>query len=491
MPTSPDLAELTEKLGFELPEEPAEALLQLLPVLDRLDRIELPPLWNDRTSGDMDQDQTTSYATDFTESEKPPAPAPMGKALDLILNGTYRAAEHEYIRVLKSSGFRPPDRLLPQLLARALQSTGGERTQLLDIIGPRGRWLASLHPDWSSLFLPEDPTSVWKRLHLPADMAAFMTIWRQADPDAARKALATRWPDLDGSRQARLMETLSTGLSDEDVPFLLAALGPRRRLVRREATRLLLQIGEPHTTDHFTSLVAESFQLDGHRIVIDLPKPIKDRLEPYGLYEARSSTITVLLEHLPPRLWWELPDLEPFQFINRLLLGPNQAKELLPPLAKACVFYNDQAGLVAISKMVLRFDLQYTAWPKSLMSSLAQVGENQFYELSDWALDQLERALHSTSFMSFLSRQVPYAWSDRLSRASLRMLLEDIELSKLRFQNPSSKFWLPLAYRASVGLFPEFQRELYDATIQYGETSKLATKILQIMSFRRRAFASK
>ncbi|MEM8586079.1 MAG: DUF5691 domain-containing protein [Bacteroidota bacterium] len=489
-PLPDDIAKITAELGLELPDDPAEALLQLLPITERLARLEPPKHLQEWFAPQAGKPGTSKQPTNFQAEELPPAPAKLSRALDLILGGTYAAAEHEYIRVLKTSGFRPPDRLLPQLLNRALQATGSNRERLLDFVGPRGRWLAQLHPDWTSLYLPKDPNATWNRLHLPADQATFMVNWRASNPNDARQALEDKWPNLDGNRQARLISSLYVGLREKDIPFLSSALTPRRRQVRKEATRLLLKLGEVSTTDHFTSLVAESLQIDGHRIKIEPPKPIKERLEPFGLYEARSSIQAVLLENLPPRLWWELPDLEPFQFVNSLLAGPREAKDLLPPLAKACAYYNDQAGLMATAKMIMRFDLPTSSWPKSLLNNLAKIEEPLFHELSDWALDQLERALHANSLMSYIARSVAYPWSERLSRASLRMLLEDIELSKLRYQNPSSKHWLPLAYRTPLGLFPELQRELYEATTLYGETGKLATKILQIMSFRKRAFGS-
>ncbi|MEM6397204.1 MAG: DUF5691 domain-containing protein [Bacteroidota bacterium] len=488
-PLPESVSKLAQGMGLEAVEDPAEQILQLLPILDRLERtsqpekLKPPPgVAGENTKG------TIAKAIDFSDRELPPAPAKMSKALDLILDGPYAPCIHEYIRVIKKSGFRPPDRLLPKLLGLAINSEPEGRDEILQLAGPRGRWLAGFHADWSALYLPGEPEAEWKRLHLPADQAALMSLWRAADPVAAREALIASWPNLDGSRQARLLESLSVGLNESDGTFLQSTLKPRRRQVRRQATRLLLKLAEATTTDHFTQLIAESLQIKEHRLKIDLPKPTKERLEPYGLYEARGLTIAILLEHLPPHLWWELPDLEPFQFVNRLVAGPREAKDLLPPLAKACVYHDDQAGLEAIAKMVLRFDLSIDSWPKSLMRSLSQVDEPRFHLISDWALDQLERALHASSFLSFLSRAVPYAWSDRLSRASLRALAEELELSRMHYRGLSSKHWLPLAYRALIHLFPEFQRELREATTQYGEAGKLATKMLQTMSFRKRAF---
>lgn len=488
-PLHESVSKIAEDLGLQTTEDPAELILQLLPILDRLDRTSLPEkAHEDVQASDQKSEDLNPSFVGFQDRELPPAPVKMSKALDLILDGIYRAALLEYIRVLKDSEVRAPDRLLPKLLNIAANTNAKARYQILDIVGPRGRWLAGLNDDWSALFLPSKPLSSWNRLHLPTDLAAFLRLWRAADPKAAREALMARWPDLDGSRQLRLLESFAIGLSPDDIPFLLSTLEPRRRQVRKEATKLLLKIGESSTTDNFTSLLAESLQVEEYRLKIELPKPLKNRLEPYGLYEARGWASTILLENLPPKLWWELPDLEPFQFVNRLVSGPREAKDLLPPLAKACTYYNDQAGLEAIAKMVLRFDLSFDAWPKGLMNNLIQVDESRFHLISDWALDQLERALHANSFLSFLSRAVPFAWSDRLSRASLRVLAEELELSRMHYRSLSSKYWLPLAYRAPIHLFPEFQRELREATTQYGESGKIATKMLQVMSFRKRAF---
>ncbi|WP_392672150.1 DUF5691 domain-containing protein [Streptomyces sp. LN785] len=147
-------------------------------------------------------------------------------------------------------GYRAPAELLPALLDAARARTD-LRPQALAFAGPRGLWLAGLNPEWrfalrgssGAAQLPE-PTDgeavrrLWEE-GLFAERVALLGAVRAHDPGGALALLAGSWSTERAEDRLMFVDSLRTGLSGADEPFLEQALSDRSRNVRATAAELL------------------------------------------------------------------------------------------------------------------------------------------------------------------------------------------------------------------------------------------------------------
>ncbi|MGP3950436.1 DUF5691 domain-containing protein [Streptomyces sp. 7N604] len=191
----------------------------------------------------------------------------------------------QWLTAANHHGYRAPAALLPALLDAARSRTD-LRQDALALGGPRALWLARLNPDWKFALrgaaggsgLPEtwqpgsaqprsvqpsaaQPTSVQPRTGQPAtgqpgnaesdavqrawqeglfaERVALLTALRRRDPAAALALLGSTWVRERAEDRLMFVDSLRTGLSPADEPFLEQALSDRSRNVRATAAELL------------------------------------------------------------------------------------------------------------------------------------------------------------------------------------------------------------------------------------------------------------
>ncbi|MEU6122961.1 DUF5691 domain-containing protein [Streptomyces sp. NPDC047123] len=157
----------------------------------------------------------------------------------------------QWLSLANARGYGPPPELLPALLNAARGRTD-LRPLALTFAGPRALWLARLNPDWKfalratpggGVALPptDDPTRIrqlWEE-GLFAERVALLTALRAQDARTARALLASTWPTERAEDRLMFLDSLRTGLSADDEPFLEQALTDRSRNVRSTAAELL------------------------------------------------------------------------------------------------------------------------------------------------------------------------------------------------------------------------------------------------------------
>ncbi|WP_234335983.1 DUF5691 domain-containing protein [Streptomyces sp. NRRL S-1022] len=196
---------------------------------------------------------------------RPALPAPAARRLTTLLadrsgggSGGRRGSTPDLMELLpqwltaaNAHGYAAPPQALPALLDAARGRTD-LRPAALAFAGPRALWLARLNPDWrfalrttpgggATLPDPEDAEAVrrlWQE-GLFAERAALLSALRARTPALGRELLASTWAAERAEDRLMFLDSLRTGLSEADEPFLEQALGDRSRNVRATAAELL------------------------------------------------------------------------------------------------------------------------------------------------------------------------------------------------------------------------------------------------------------
>ncbi|GAA3374563.1 DUF5691 domain-containing protein [Streptomyces sannanensis] len=204
----------------------------------------------------------------------------------------------QWLTAAGSHGYRAPATLLPALLDAARARTD-LRPQTLSFAGPRGTWLARLNPEWKFALrggaggsvLP-DPTDdeavrrLWEE-GLFAERVALLTAVRAHDPEAARALLGSTWCTERAEDRLMFLDSLRTGLSGADEPFLEAALSDRSRNVRATAAELLSALPESALAARMSGRAASCVGLDRtdgcERIAVEAPHECDTEMQRDGV----------------------------------------------------------------------------------------------------------------------------------------------------------------------------------------------------------------
>jgi hypothetical protein len=216
----------------------------------------------------------------------------------------------QWLAAANGHGYAAPATVLPALLDAARARTD-LRPQALAFAGGRGLWLARFNTDWKfalrggsgSAVLPdlEDRAAVsrlWEE-GLFAERVALLGALRTRDAARALALLLSTWPTERAEDRLMFLDSLRTGLCDEDEPFLEESLADRSRNVRATAAELLS--GLPHSAlagrmaERATACVA----LDPTRSTIEIEAPYECDAE-----MRRDGVVPVPPTGRGERSWW-------------------------------------------------------------------------------------------------------------------------------------------------------------------------------------------
>ncbi|MEV5878670.1 DUF5691 domain-containing protein [Streptomyces sp. NPDC052101] len=205
----------------------------------------------------------------------------------------------QWLAAANAQGYAPPPQALPALLDAARGRTD-LRPAALAFAGPRALWLARLNADWrfalraapgggAKLPDPEDTEAVlrlWQE-GLFAERAALLGALRAGAPALGRELLASTWPTERAEDRLMFLDSLRTGLSAADEPFLEQALGDRSRNVRATAAELLSALPASALAARMavraTACVALDRTKDAPAIVVEPPLECDSGMERDGV----------------------------------------------------------------------------------------------------------------------------------------------------------------------------------------------------------------
>lgn len=232
----------------------------------------------------------------------------------------------QWLAAANAHGYAAPAQALPALLDAARGRTD-LRPAALAFAGPRALWLARLNADWrfalraapgggATLPGPDDAEAVhllWRE-GLFAERVALLGALRARGPAFARELLASTWPQERAEDRLMFLDSLRTGLSAGDEPFLEQALGDRSRNIRATAAELLSALPDSALAARMAVRAAACVALDvtgdGPAIVVEPPLECDSSLERDGVVATppagrgeRSWWLGQLVEAAPLGTW--------------------------------------------------------------------------------------------------------------------------------------------------------------------------------------------
>ncbi|MEV0255943.1 DUF5691 domain-containing protein [Streptomyces sp. NPDC050732] len=180
----------------------------------------------------------------------------------------------QWLALANARGYGAPPELLPALLNAARGRTD-LRPQALTFAGPRALWLARLNPDWKfalratpggGVALPSTDDAqrvgqLWEE-GLFAERVALLTALRADNARMALDLLTSTWPTERAEDRLMFLDSLRTGLSAADEPFLEQALTDRSRNVRSTAAELLSALPESALAGRMSARAASCVAVD-------------------------------------------------------------------------------------------------------------------------------------------------------------------------------------------------------------------------------------
>ncbi|MFI1398900.1 DUF5691 domain-containing protein [Streptomyces sp. NPDC020681] len=234
----------------------------------------------------------------------------------------------QWLAAANEHGYQSPPSLLPALLDAARARTD-LRPQALAFAGSRGLWLARLNPDWK--FALRGASGGGSLLPDPADCAAVQQLWevglfaervallasvRAQDADRALALLTATWTTERAEDRLMFLDSLRTGLSETDEPFLEQALADRSRNVRATAAELLSALPHSALAGRMAERAASCVSLDrsgdgsGAAIAVEAPHECDAAMQRDGVVPTpptgrgeRSWWLGQLVEATPLATW--------------------------------------------------------------------------------------------------------------------------------------------------------------------------------------------
>jgi hypothetical protein len=200
----------------------------------------------------------------------------------------------QWLAAAHREGYAAPPELLPALLDAARARTD-LRADALAFAGPRGHWLAGLNPDWKYALRagpgaasgpapegPEEAERLWEE-GLFAERIALLTRLRLADPAAGLALLAATWKSERAEDRLMFLDSLRTGLSAADEPFLDQALTDRSRNVRATAAELLSALPQSALAARMAARARTCVSLGPDGIAVEAPYECDAAMERDGV----------------------------------------------------------------------------------------------------------------------------------------------------------------------------------------------------------------
>jgi hypothetical protein len=282
-----------------------------------------------------------------------------------------------------------PPHLLPILLDLGIKEKQ-IRTQIIEIAGERGRWLAQLNPAWQYLrpcepiLLNDQLITTWQEGTLAERKLALLEL-RTLNPEKARQYLANEFHLEHAQSRATLLDTLQHRLGLNDEMFLEKCLDDRSQKVTQVASKLLSQLSQSSYIQRNISRLKNCINFEqvclsineGEPILLEVSLPklklteseIRDRLGSSQLVKGkRASRLSELISCVPLHFWTQ----STFGTLNctqviKVLQQSDHFDIMLTGLTHACLSQSDESWAQCL---IITYQRKGLAIPSALWSLL-------------------------------------------------------------------------------------------------------------------------
>lgn len=202
------------------------------------------------------------------------------------------------------------------------------RTQVLPLLGARGRWLAQQNTYWEwaagDTSSAESTLETWETGSKAARVLALGTL-RAANPEQARTLLQAVWKSEPADERKTFLAQFEQGLTDADEPFLEMCLDDRSKDVRGIAADLLAKLPNSAFVGRMQARAEKLLQKGKKELEVTLPEWedafARDALEKKSpLYNVGDKAYwwQTIVSRVPAAFWQQHSGLVPSDILKRL-----------------------------------------------------------------------------------------------------------------------------------------------------------------------------
>lgn len=290
-----------EQLGVDPSLTDSEAILEATVLVSRMRRAgRILTVWNKPLPN-----------LELAEGERNSSPA-LARFFEKLMEDDDDRLLGQMMEKMKAKQVVLPGSMLPMLLQKATGNTDFA-AMLIPVLGSRGKWLASQHPEWRLLVLSSENFSWETGKH--AERLALLRYWRHEDPVVGLHLLESTWNEETTAHQKTFLKCLQINLSLADEDFLEGALDSRRKEVRKTAAELLACVSDSALVKRMFVRAKQFLALKGKegrgKISVELPEAPDKALLRDGLDNKKqwhqgglkASRLWQILSVIPPQYW--------------------------------------------------------------------------------------------------------------------------------------------------------------------------------------------
>lgn len=259
--------------------------------------------------------------------------------------------------------------LVPVLLDKSVEFKN-LKALVQECVGNRGVWLSQFNKEWTFVKLINDE-ALWQT-GKPEQRRNILLQLRNTHPAKALELLQQTWTEENANSKTELLKVLSTGLSEDDAPWLESLLEEKSQKVKEEALRLLKQTPQSSLVQLFANTLQKTVSIKKEKVLLglssknilhfELPKDIDENIYRYGIEKLSSVKnftddafiVYQLIQSVPPSFLEKQLSLAPKEILQ--LFQKDESKEkFIPALAASIARFNDKEWAISLMQSVEHF----------------------------------------------------------------------------------------------------------------------------------------